>query len=146
MKTRSFSCCQPRLGWKGLVKDLVFTKWRLRKHNIRNEWTLAQIYLWLPHFCQNYHLFTKNKIFYTIMHTTVRCNGDLVRRESSILRKRHSCWHGRKHGLRTPRESFFSKIPNFWAWADKFGRKFLGHFGYFRLIYQSPFWDFGTKT
>ena len=23
------------------------------------------------------------------------------------------------HGLRTPRQSFFSKIRNFWAWADK---------------------------
>ena len=23
------------------------------------------------------------------------------------------------HGLRTPRDSFFSKIRNFWAWADK---------------------------
>ena len=25
------------------------------------------------------------------------------------------------HGLRTPRESFFSKISNFWAWADILG-------------------------
>ena len=45
------------------------------------------------------------------------------------------------HGLRTPRESFFSKIPNFWAWADKLGRKILGHLGYFQRNYQPPFWD-----
>ena len=25
------------------------------------------------------------------------------------------------HGVRPPRESFFSKIRNFWAWADKLG-------------------------
>ena len=30
MKTRSFSWCQVGLAWKGLVKDLVFIKWRLR--------------------------------------------------------------------------------------------------------------------
>ena len=30
----------------------------------------GQIYLWLPHLCQNYHLCTKNEIFYTIMHMT----------------------------------------------------------------------------
>ena len=46
-------------------------------------------------------ILTKNEIFYTIMHTTVSGNGDLVRRESSILRKRHSCWHGRKFSLET---------------------------------------------
>ena len=28
---------------------------------------------------------------------------------------------GLNHGLRTPRESFFSKIQNFWFWADKLG-------------------------
>ena len=28
---------------------------------------------------------------------------------------------GITHGLRTPRESFFSKISNFWAWADILG-------------------------
>ena len=32
-----------------------------------------------------------------------------------------------KHGLRTPRESFFLKIPNFWAWADKLSEN-LGHY------------------
>ena len=37
-------------------------------------------------------------------------------------------------------ERAFSKIPNFWAWADKLSRKFWGHLGYFRLIYQHPFW------
>ena len=35
------------------------------------------------------------------------------------------------HGQRTYRESFFSKIQNFWAWADKMGRNFMPHFGYF---------------
>ena len=44
------------------------------------------------------------------------------------------------HGLRTPRESFFSKILNFWAWADILGRKFLRHLGYFQPDYQHPFW------
>ena len=29
------------------------------------------------------------------------------------------------HG-RTPRESFFPKIPDFWTWADKVGRKMYG--------------------
>ena len=46
------------------------------------------------------------------------------------------CSFGPGHGLRTPRESFFSKIPNFWAWADKLGRKFGGHLGYFPPNYQ----------
>ena len=41
---------------------------------------------------------------------------------------------GPTHGLRTPRESFFSKIWNFWAWADILGGKFLRHFGYFWTI------------
>ena len=39
----------------------------------------------------------------------------------------------------TQRE-LFSKIPNFWAWADKLGRTLLGHLGYLRPIYQYPFW------
>ena len=26
----------------------------------------------------------------------------------------------RRHGLRTPNDAFFFKIPNFCAWADKF--------------------------
>ena len=33
-----------------------------------------------------------------------------------------------RHGLRTPRQSFFSKIRNFWAWADKLGRNFIRYF------------------
>ena len=36
------------------------------------------------------------------------------------------------HGLRTPRENFFSKIPNFWACADKC-RVILGIFGQFTV-------------
>ena len=40
-------------------------------------------------------------------------------------------------------ESFILKIPKFWAWADKLGRKIWGHLGYFRTIYQHPFWDCG---
>ena len=28
--------------------------------------------------------------------------------------------YGQQHELRTPNEAFFIKIPNFWAWADKF--------------------------
>jgi hypothetical protein len=43
----------------------------------------------------------------------------------------------------TERESFFSKIPNFGAGADKLSRKVLGHLGYFRPIYQHPFWYSG---
>ena len=47
------------------------------------------------------------------------------------------------HGLRTPRQSFFSKIRNFWAWADKLGWNFGGHFGYF----QPNYWHyFGTVS
>ena len=53
-------------------------------------------------------------------------------------------WHfqsqGRKLLLRTPKMSLISKIPIFWAWADKLGRTFLGHLGSFRPIYQHPFW------
>ena len=40
----------------------------------------------------------------------------------------------------TQREVFFSKIPNFWAGADKLGQKFFAHSGYFRRIHQHPFW------
>ena len=39
-----------------------------------------------------------------------------------------------------PMKPFFIKIPNFWAWADNLGRWILGHLGYFRPIYQHPFW------
>ena len=35
------------------------------------------------------------------------------------------------HGQQTPRESFFSKIRNFWAWADKLGWNLMRHLGYF---------------
>ena len=35
---------------------------------------------------------------------------------SGILSK-----HVHDHGLRTPKESFFSNISNFWAWADILG-------------------------
>ena len=34
----------------------------------------------------------------------------------------------------------FIKRPNCRAWADNLGRSILGHLGYFRLIYQHPFW------
>ena len=40
------------------------------------------------------------------------------------------------HGLRTSRESFFSKIRNLWAWADKLGWTFLRHLGYFWPNYK----------
>ena len=43
------------------------------------------------------------------------------------------------HGLRTSRESFFSKIRNFWAWADKLGRNFMRHLGYFWPNYKHYF-------
>ena len=47
------------------------------------------------------------------------------------------------HGQRTSRESFFSKIRNFLAWADKLGWNFGGHFGYF----QPNYWHyFGTVS
>ena len=45
----------------------------------------------------------------------------------------------RVHGQRTPRESFFSKIQNFWAWADKLGRNFMRHLGYFWPNYKHYF-------
>ena len=44
--------------------------------------------------------------------------------------------YSHSHGLRTFRESFFFGNPNFRAWADKLGRTFLGHLGYFRPIYR----------
>ena len=43
------------------------------------------------------------------------------------------------HGLRTPRQSFFSEIRNFWAWADKLGRNFMRHLGYFWPNYKHYF-------
>ena len=39
-----------------------------------------------------------------------------------------------------PERVVFLKILDFWVWADKLGRKFGGHFGYFRPNYQHPFW------
>ena len=44
------------------------------------------------------------------------------------------------HGLRTPNEAFFHRNSKILAWADNLGRYILGHLGYFRLIYQPPFW------
>ena len=43
------------------------------------------------------------------------------------------------HGLRTPRESFLSKIQNFWAWADKLGWKFMRYLGYLWPNYKHHF-------
>ena len=40
------------------------------------------------------------------------------------------------HGLQTSRESFFSKIRNFLAWADKLGWNFMIHLGYFWPNYK----------
>ena len=51
--------------------------------------------------------------------------------------------HPSIHGQRTSRESFFSKIRNFWAWADKLGRNFMRHLGYFWPNYKHYF---GTVT
>ena len=44
------------------------------------------------------------------------------------------------HGLRTSRESIFSKIRNFWAWADILDWNVLRHLGYFWSNFQLPFW------
>ena len=41
------------------------------------------------------------------------------------------------HGLRTPRESFFSKISNFWAWADILAEIFWA-FGVFSAGLSAP--------
>ena len=51
--------------------------------------------------------------------------------------------HELHHGLRTPRERFFSKIRNFWAWADKLGWHFKRHLGYFWPNYKHYF---GTES
>ena len=64
----------------------------------------------------------------------------------------HQHYRGPKHGLRTSRENFFLKIPIFWAWADKLGKKFGGILGIFGLsalflqkikpLYPDPkYWD-----
>ena len=45
----------------------------------------------------------------------------------------------RNYGLRTPRQSFFSKIRNFWAWADKLGQNFRRHLGYIWPNYKHYF-------
>ena len=45
--------------------------------------------------------------------------------------------HNHPRPGRTPRESFFPKIPNVWAWAEKLGRKMYEHFGYFRPNYST---------
>ena len=46
------------------------------------------------------------------------------------------------HGLWTPRKSFFSKIPNFWACADKLEQKFWGHLS---ILSQNISTHFGTE-
>ena len=38
-----------------------------------------------------------------------------------------------------PERAFFSKIRNFWAWADKLGRNFMRHLGYFWPNYKHYF-------
>ena len=45
-----------------------------------------------------------------------------------------------QHGLQTPRESFFSKIPNFWAWAHnlQLGQISFGAFGVFLANLSAP--------
>ena len=63
--------------------------------------------------------------------------GEIFRQITAIL-----CWINSGvpgHGLRTPRESFFSKIRNFWAWADKLGLHFMRHLGYFWPNYKHCF-------
>ena len=63
---------------------------------------------------------------------------------SSLLRiclgviQKH-CWQYFDHRLRTPRESFFFKNWNFWAWADKLGWNFMRHLGYFWPNYKHYF-------
>ena len=41
----------------------------------------------------------------------------------------------RRHGLRTPNDAFFFKIPNFCAWADKF----WGIWGIFKQFISTHF-------
>ena len=45
------------------------------------------------------------------------------------------------HGLRTPRENFFSKIPNFWAWADILGCNVLRHLECFLAKLSTNYFD-----
>ena len=45
----------------------------------------------------------------------------------------------RRHGLRTPNDAFFFKIPNFCAWADKF----WGIWGIFKQFIST---HFGTNV
>ena len=46
--------------------------------------------------------------------------------------------HGTDYGH--PERDFFLKIPEFWAWADKLGRNFGGHFWVFLAELQHPSW------
>ena len=55
-----------------------------------------------------------------------------------LLRHQRPRFDGFCHGLRTPRESFFSKIFNFWAWADIFGWNFMRHLGSFLAGLSAP--------
>ena len=52
---------------------------------------------------------------------------------SFIIHRNEITYYGHPKGV------FFSKIPNFWAWADKLGWLILGYLGYFRLNYQHCF-------
>ena len=42
-------------------------------------------------------------------------------------------------GTTDTQRDFFSKISNFWAWADKLGRKFWGYLGFFQPKYSTHF-------
>ena len=49
----------------------------------------ANLYMVMPHFCQNCHSFTKNVIFYTIMHTTVMLPSSRPRPLDNAMQCRH---------------------------------------------------------
>ena len=47
-------------------------------------------------------------------------------------------FNGSQHELRTPNEAFFYQM----GFTDNLSRYIFGHLGYFRPIYQHPFWYF----
>ena len=112
---------------------LSFPKTNKNTNNLPSFFCLFSFYFGTSLFTSDDALHVQTKKGYDYFPHFHRC---------TTTRERTNEWTFLRHahGLRTPNEAFFHRNPELLGLCRQFGQLILWDLGYFRPIYQHPFW------